>query len=76
MKSAVEELLTEMDLDKSAFRLGNTQVGNDFKVKTFWEGHKVWKQISVCNIKTSGIFFQTLVVFSETWTLLSQFPKH
>ena len=28
MKSAVEELLGEMDLDKSAFRLGNTQVGN------------------------------------------------
>ena len=27
MKSAVEELLGEMDLDKSAFRLGNTQVG-------------------------------------------------
>ena len=27
MKSAVEELLAEMDLDKSAFRLGNTQVG-------------------------------------------------
>ena len=26
MKSAVEDLLTEMDLDKSAFRLGNSQV--------------------------------------------------
>ena len=26
MKSSVEDLLTEMDLDKSAFRLGNSQV--------------------------------------------------
>ena len=26
MKSAVEDLLSEMDLDKSAFRLGNSQV--------------------------------------------------
>ena len=26
MKSAVEDLLTVMDLDKSAFRLGNSQV--------------------------------------------------
>ncbi len=30
MKSAVEELLGEMDLDKSAFRLGNTQVSEEF----------------------------------------------
>lgn len=30
MKSAVEDLLAEMDLDKSAFRLGNTQVSEEF----------------------------------------------
>ena len=29
MKSAVEDLLSEMDLDKSAFRLGNSQVSGN-----------------------------------------------
>ena len=36
MKSAVEDLLTEMDLDKSAFRLGNSQV-RSWKIM-----HLVW----------------------------------
>ena len=45
MKSAVEELLTEMDLDKSAFRLGNTQVGNDFlKLRHFKKAKKFEKK--------------------------------
>ena len=37
MKSAVEELLTEMDLDKSAFRLGNTQVSKIQRNLSFLE---------------------------------------
>ena len=65
MKSAVEELLTEMDLDKSAFRMGNTQVGNDFKVKIFWECHKIWKKSPrlfwLCNMKISGRFLIKIV---------------
>ena len=32
MKASVEDLLADMDLDKSAFRLGNTQVSFFFKL--------------------------------------------
>ena len=41
MKSAVEDLLTEMDLDKSAFRLGNSQV-RSWKIM-----HLVWSSFTM-----------------------------
>ena len=41
MKSSVEDLLTEMDLDKSAFRLGNSQV-RSWKIM-----HLVWSSFTM-----------------------------
>ena len=44
------------------------------KVKTFWEGHKIWKNFPhvltkrlflLSSVKTSGRFFQLCVAFSE-----------
>ena len=66
MKSAVEELLTEMDLDKSAFRMGNTQVGNNFKVKIFQEDHKTPACVAVYSVtskKVGDFFIKTLWPF-------------
>ena len=46
----------------------------DVKVKTLWEGHKIWKNLppfltkqlfSLSIVKTSGRFFQIFVDFSE-----------
>ena len=45
-----------------------------FKVKTLWEGHKMWKNLPpvltkqmflLSSVKTSGRFFQIFVAFSE-----------
>ena len=40
------------------------------KVKTFWEGYKIWKNLPLVwrycvNVKTSGRFFSNFVAFSE-----------
>ena len=51
----------------------NSMKKNDYndKVKTLWEGHKIWKKIShlfwglLSSVKTNGIFFQIFVAFSE-----------
>ena len=47
------------------------------KVKTLWEGHKIWKKSPTCfdktdialiSVKTSGRFFQTLCLFQKSYT--------
>ena len=50
------------------------------KVKTLWEGHKIWKNLPpvltkqlflLSSVKTSGIFFQIFVAFSEKLNFIS-----
>ena len=75
MKSKMPENVFEAQLLEMAGAAGGEKVCLIFfKVKTLWEGHKIWKNLPpvlpkqlflLSSVKTSGRFFQSFVAFSE-----------